>query len=301
MNGTRSRLVLLAAMLASILVGAAMVATRYIVHDIGPASLALLRYVIAVLCLLPFVIATGRIAIARRDIMIVMGLGVVQFGLLIALLNLGLRYMPATRAALLFTTFPLLTMVFAAVLGHEKLTAAKTAGVILSILGVAAALGEGLLVETVETEWLGAACVLGSACCGAVCSVLFRPYLSRNPTLTVGTLAMFAAVVFLAVLSIPEGFYLAPPRLSATGWAAVVFIGLSSGAGFLLWLWALKHTTPTRVTVFLALSPITAALLSVLLLGEALTPGTLLGLAAVIGGLWLATRGEAGQQKPLAP
>jgi drug/metabolite transporter (DMT)-like permease len=35
---------------------------------------------------------------------------------------------------------------------------------------------------------------------------------------------------------------------------------------------------------------VTAAFLGVWLLGEALTPGTVLGLAAVAGGLWLATR-----------
>ncbi|MEX0923932.1 MAG: DMT family transporter [Rhodovibrionaceae bacterium] len=305
MNPGRERLALLAAMATGIQVGAALVATRFIAQDIGPASLALLRYAIAVLCLLPFVVGVALrgqgVAILRRDVGIVMALGVVQFGLLIALLNVGLKYMPATRAGLLFTTFPLLTMLFAAALGREKLTAAKTAGVLLSIAGVAVTLGEGLLVETVETEWLGAACVLGAACCGAVCSVLYRPYLGRNPTLSVGTLAMFAAVLFLAILSLPEGLYAAPPALSPAGWAAVAFIGLSSGAGFLLWLWALKQTTPTRVTVFLALSPITAALLGVLLLGEALTPGTLVGLVAVIGGLWVATREKAHRICPPSP
>lgn len=70
---------------------------------------------------------------------------------------------------------------------------------------------------------------------------------------------------------------------------AVIFIGLSSGGGYLLWLWALKHTTPTKVTVFLSLSPVTAALLGWLLLGEEMTAGILIGLAAVMVGLWLAT------------
>ncbi|WP_404292827.1 EamA family transporter [Microvirga sp. RSM25] len=71
---------------------------------------------------------------------------------------------------------------------------------------------------------------------------------------------------------------------------AVLFIGLSSGIGYVLWLWALKHAAPTRVTVFLSLSPITAALLGVALLGEPFTVGVLLGLAGVVAGLWLATR-----------
>lgn len=292
MNPGQERLALFAAMATGIQVGAAMAATRFVAFDIGPASLALLRYAIAALCLLPFVLAGRRLAVARRDIPVVMILGVVQFGLLIALLNVGLRYMPAIRAGLLFTTFPLLTMVIAAALGRERLTAPKTAGVLLSILGVAIVLGEGVLVERLETEWLGAACVLGAALCGATCSVLYRPYLARNGTLSVGFLAMLGAVLFLAVLSAWEGFYAEPPSLSGLGWSVVVFIGLSSGGGYLLWLWALKHTSPTRVTVFLSLSPVTAALIGVLLLGEPFTWGTFAGMAAVIGGLWVATRGQ---------
>jgi drug/metabolite transporter (DMT)-like permease len=58
--------------------------------------------------------------------------------------------------------------------------------------------------------------------------------------------------------------------------------------GYYLWLWALQHTSPTRVTVFLALSPITATLLGALLLGEAVSALFLAGLACVAGGLWLA-------------
>jgi drug/metabolite transporter (DMT)-like permease len=73
----------------------------------------------------------------------------------------------------------------------------------------------------------------------------------------------------------------------------VLFIGLSSGVGYVLWLWALKHTTPTRVTVFLSLSPVTAALLGVWILDEPFTPGVLVGLVGVIGGLWLATKAPA--------
>ena len=71
---------------------------------------------------------------------------------------------------------------------------------------------------------------------------------------------------------------------------AVLFIGLASAVGYYLWLWALAHTTATRVTVFLALSPLTAALLGAWFLGEALTLSLLAALFYVAGGLWLAHR-----------
>jgi drug/metabolite transporter (DMT)-like permease len=134
-----------------------------------------------------------------------------------------------------------------------------------------------------------------SALVGAVCSVLYRPYLRKYPTLAVSAFAMLASVGFLALLAAAEGLFTAPPRLTAGGWAAVLFIGCNSGVGYVLWLWALDNTTPTRVAVFLALSPITAAILGAALLGEPIAALTALGVLAVVGGLWLAHRpGGAG-------
>jgi drug/metabolite transporter (DMT)-like permease len=99
---------------------------------------------------------------------------------------------------------------------------------------------------------------------------------------------MLASVVFLAGLAAPSGFFAEIPRFSARGWAAVLFIGISSGIGYLIWLWALANTTPTKVTVFQALAPITATLLGWLMLGESISTTFLAGLAAVAGGLWIA-------------
>jgi drug/metabolite transporter (DMT)-like permease len=283
-------LALAAAAATGIQVGAALVATRFVVNDIGPASLAFLRYAVAVLCLVSPLLMSARTRFAPRDLVVVMALGIVQFGILIALLNLGLHFISSTRAALLFATFPLMTMVIAALLGRENLTGTKAAGVVLTIVGVAVALGERLLTESASGEWLGAVLVLTAALCGAVCSVLYRPYLARYPTLPVGFWAMLSSVGFLSGLAGMEGLFTEPPRLDPKGWTVVICIGLSSGIAYVLWLWALKHASPTRVTVFLSLSPVTAALLGVWILGEPFTPGVLLGLAGVVGGLWLATR-----------
>jgi drug/metabolite transporter (DMT)-like permease len=283
-------LALAAAAATGIQVGAALVATRFVVNDIGPASLAFLRYAVAVLCLVSPLLMSARTRFAPRDLVVVMALGIVQFGILIALLNLGLHFISSTRAALLFATFPLMTMVIAALLGRENLTGTKAAGVVLTIVGVAVALGERLLTESASGEWLGAVLVLTAALCGAVCSVLYRPYLARYPTLPVGFWAMLSSVGFLSGLAGMEGLFAEPPPLDPKGWTVVICIGLSSGIAYVLWLWALKHASPTRVTVFLSLSPVTAALLGVWILGEPFTPGVLLGLAGVVGGLWLATR-----------
>ena len=290
-----ARLALLAAAATGVQVGAAMVVTRFVVTDFGPASLALLRYTIGAACLLPLAVA-ARQRVARRDLVPVAALGIVQFGILIALLNVGLQHLPATRAALLFNTFPLMTMALAAALGRERLRASGVLGLAMCLAGVAVVLGEGVFgAATVHStgDWLGVAAVLASAACGAACAVLYRPYLARNPALAVGTVAMLASVAFLLVPAAGESLFSTPPALRPAAVAAVAFIGLSSGAGYLAWLWALRHRAASEVTAFLALSPPTAALLGAAWLGEPITVGTLAGIAGIAGGLWVATRSRA--------
>jgi drug/metabolite transporter (DMT)-like permease len=281
----------LAAAATGVLVGSAMVATRFVVHETGPASLALLRYAIGFCCVLPPVLLGPRVCFARRDLWPIALLGITQFGILIALLNYGLRFVTSARAALIFATLPLLTMLLSVALGRERLTLAKTAGVLLTIAGVGFVFGEKVIASgDAEGHWIGELAVFASALSGAICSVLYRPYLRKYPTLPVSAFAMFASVVFLGVLAAGEGFFRAPPRFTAAGWLAVLFIGANSGIGYYLWLWALGHAPATQVTVFLSLSPITAALLGALLLAEPMSPGVLLALACVVLGLWLAHR-----------
>ena len=291
---SRRALAAAAAAATGVQVGSAMVATRVVVDQMGPASLALLRYAIGVLVLLPAVALAARPRFAARDVAPIALLGIVQFGVLIALLNYGLRFIPSARAALVFATVPLLTMLLAVALGHERLTIAKVAGVLFTLAGVALALGDKALRRGDDPHgWLGEAAVFGAALSGAACSVLYRPYLRRYPTVPVSAFAMLASVVFLGGLAAREGFFAAWPRVTLGGWAAVVFIGFSSGVGYVLWLWALANAPATRVTVFLALSPFTATLLGALLLAESLTVPVAAGLACVMLGVWLAHRGEA--------
>lgn len=277
-----------AAAATGILVGSAMVATRFVIDQTAPASLALLRYLIGFCCLLPPVLLSARVRFDRRDLVPIGLLGITQFGILIALLNYGLQFIPSARAALIFATMPLLTMLLATVLGYERITLAKTLGVLLTIGGVGFALGEKVVQRGgAAYDWVGELAVFASALSGAICSVLYRPYLQKYPTLPVSALAMLASVGFLALLAGWEGFFGSFPHFTAAGWLAVFFIGINSGIGYYLWLWALNHTTPTKVTVFLALSPVTAAGLGAMFLTERISMLLFLGLACVALGLWI--------------
>jgi drug/metabolite transporter (DMT)-like permease len=284
-------------------VGAAIVASRFVVAEVPPLTLAMLRYAIGFLCLLPFALPALRVLrgqVRGRDLLAMAALGTGQFGVLIALLNWGLQTVAAAPAALIFSLFPLLTLLLAAALGREQVTQRLLAGVLLSIAGVSLSLLPKL--QAVHgAGWWGELAIFASACVGALCSVLYRPYLQRYPTVPVSAFAMLASVLFLAIAALGEGWPARVGTLTPPAWAAVVFIGISSGIGYFWWLYALKHESPTRVTVFLSLNPVTAALLGWLLLGERLPAQMLGALALIAAGLWLATRGPASGKRQPAP
>ena len=283
----RTALASAAAALVGVQVGSSIVATRFVIEQTQPASLALLRYSIGVLFLLPFLLKSPWVCLARRDVIPIAVLGIMQFAIVVALLNYALQFMSSARAALIFATLPLQTLFIAALLGQELLTRAKSLGVILTLIGVGCVLGEKAFAAT-STGILGELTVLLSAFVGALCSVLYRPYLQKYPTLQISSLAMLASVLFLAYFAIGEHFFSDLPRFTLAGWLAVVFIGVGSGIGYFLWLWALNHTTPTRVTIFLALSPITAVLLGTILLAEPLNILFAFALIFVVLGLVVA-------------
>jgi drug/metabolite transporter (DMT)-like permease len=284
---------LIAAAGSSVLVGAGIAVSRLALGEVPPLTLAMLRYAIGFACLLPFAWRI-RLRGSLRDMTGMALLGIGQFGVLIALLNFGLQRIGAAQAALIFSLFPLITLMLSSLLGRERITLPLLAGVLVSIAGVAMSLAPKL--EAHGASWWGEMAVLGSAAIGATCSVLYRPYLRRYPTLPVSAFAMLASVFVLAPVAWPEHWVQRVPNFSAAAWAATLFVGISSGIGYFAWLYALKHESPTRVTVFLALSPPTAALMGWAMLGEPVHAGVGAGLLLVAAGLWLATR--AGSKAP---
>jgi len=302
---THRSLPLLAAAATGVQVGAAIVASRFVVEQVPPLTLALLRYAIGLACLAPFALwhfrqespawrawtDSSAIKAMAPDLAMMAVLGIVQFAAVIALLNFGLRHMGAAPAALIFSLFPLLTLLLSAAWGQERISPALLGGVLLSIAGVALSLAPKLAATGPHGgSWWGELAVLAAALLGAACSVLYRPYLRRYPTVPVSAWAMLASVAALALLALAEDWPARIAALDARAWVTVAFIGLSSGIGYFLWLYALKHESPTRVTVFLGLNPVTAALLGALLLHEPVGPAAWGALVLICGGLWMATR-----------
>lgn len=281
-------LALAAAALTGLQVGSATFVTHFVVAEAGPASLALFRYLIALIIILP--IAWPRLKRMRpADLPPIALLGIGQFGLLILFLNISVEKIDPGRAMLIFATFPILTMVFAVAIGRERFTWRGATGIVMTVAGVALTLGALLdFGHLAMGQWIGCGAAFLSAVIGAACSIGYRPYLGRNPTVAVSFAAMAAAVVFLAVPAGLEGLFTHWSGFSAEGWASIAFIGFSSGVGYILWLHSLARLPASNVAAFLGLSPLVAAGLSVLFLGAPYTVADMAGLVLVIAGLAVA-------------
>ena len=266
--------------------------TGSLIDQAGPTWLAFLRYLVAGGCLVPFVLLAPAARLRGADLVLTAILGLGQFAVLVVLLNWSLQFVSPGRAALLFTTMPIMVLLIVAAARREAAPLTLALGVILTVVGVAVVLAGSALANGRDTGWLGDAAALASALIGAVCSLLYRPLLRRYSTVSVSAVAMLAAVVGLGVLAILGPDSQAPVGFGLTEWLAVAFIGLSSAVGYFSWLWALGRARATQVTAFLALGPITATALGTLMLGESVPPSMLLGIGLVAAGLALAYRPE---------
>lgn len=137
----------LIALLSSALGGGAAVATRSMIGSFDPLTLATVRFGGGALLLLPIALLLRPKWPSRADWPAVAGVGFLFYAVFFVFYNLALAYTTVGRGTLALSTLPLLTMVCGAALGREKLSARKTAGVLLAMGGVAVGGGALLLIS----------------------------------------------------------------------------------------------------------------------------------------------------------
>jgi drug/metabolite transporter (DMT)-like permease len=282
------RLAVAAAAASSALGGMALAATRFVIGATDAVTLGAWRYGVGFACLLPITLALRGRWPPRRDWPAVALLGLLFFGVFPILYNLSIAYTTAARASLALSTLPLLTMVVAAALRIEPLTWRKSAGVLIAVAGVAAALAAGLAGAPVGAS-RGDLIMVAGALCMALYNVWSRPFIARASPLTFLTAGMGVGAACLGVLAVAGGGFAAAGGFGAPQWAAVLFIGIFGAAlNFYLWVWALERTTPTRVATTITVNPVSASILAALILGEPIGLNLVLGIAAVACGIWVA-------------
>lgn len=137
----------------------------------------------------------------------------------------------------------------------------------------------------------GIALVVTAAVLWSTAGLVFRLIEAATPWQVVfwrsGTLVPF---VFLLIALRSRGRPLAAIR--AAGWHALV-AGTALALAFTSWILALAETTVANAVFVLCCSPIVAALLGRLVLGERLRPASVLAIAGVLAGLTVMTGGAA--------
>ena len=277
------------ALISSVLGGSAAAVTRYLVGNADPITLAILRWGIGFLCVLPATLLLRAKWPSRSDWSAVAMLGLCFFGLFFVLYNIAVSYATAARAALALSTLPLQTMVVGAVLGIEPLTRRKSLGVGVAFLGVIAALVSGLPAAP-PGAWRGELIMIGAVLCMSFYNVWSRPFIRRSSALGFLTVGMGAGAATLIVVGLVTGRIEVLSSFGAPQWIAGIYLGVGGGAlAFILWVLALERATPTRVANTMTVNPIAAGLLATQLVGEPITPNLVIGLIAVFSGIWIAT------------
>lgn len=280
------RMGVLAGVLSCTFGAGAGVATRFLAATVEPEALAAFRFGFGFLVLLPF--ALGVRWPRGRDWIGVALLGVLFFAVFFVLFNLALFYTTAARGALALSALPLVTMALAAALGVERLSPRKTAGVLIAVAGVATALGTGL-VQAPDGAWRGDLIMAGATLCMALYSVRSRPFVARSSAMGFLVAGMSIGAATITAIAAARGSFAVVGALAPIQWAALIYLGVFGGAAaFWLWIWALQHASPTRVTATMTVNPIVAGVLAGVLLGEPLGLNLALGVAAVLAGIWLA-------------
>ena len=263
--------------------------TRFIIDAADPVTIAVFRFGLGFLILLPVALAARSRWPRGRDWIGVAALGVMFYGAFFVVYAEALVYTTAARGALAIATLPMLTMIVAAALGREPLTARKILGVLVAMSGVALALGAGLA-EAPPQAWRGDLIMTAGMFSMALYNVLSRPLMQRSSPLGYATAGMAFGGGFNALLVLQSGGFAAVASFGAAQWAGVLYLGVFAGAlGFYLWVYALERATPTRVANTITVSPIAAAALGAVLLGEPIGVSLLIGIAAVALGIYVAS------------
>lgn len=277
-----------AALLGSLLGGTAAAATRYAVGAIDPLGLAMLRYAIGALCLVPFALHSLRKLENSRDLLATVGLGVMFFALYPFLFALSLAHTTAARGSLVLSTMPLLTLAFAILLRRESFSWRRFAGIALAVGGLAYALSPRLE-GSASAAGKGDLIMIAATCVQAVYNVLSRPYIQRIGPLPFTALAMCVGALVLVAFSAGSGIFQALPTLGAAAWAAIVYLGVFGCA--LLWvLWSIgiRFASPSLVAMTVTVNAFTASFLGALFLSEPVGHEFIVGLLAVSLGIAVA-------------
>ena len=221
----RVALLPLAAVAGSVVLwSTAYVTSAVVLETASPAVLSVLRFVIALVVLVPLAVRRpGFVRVLRSRITV--ALGITGVTLYYSFANVGLFFTTSGTAALANAALPVLTAVFAVVLLRERLPVRTILGLLLATAGVILIAAAGLTVD------LGLLLCLVGLASYALYTVLLRRDVDRRTEpveplgLATGT-AVWGTVLMLPWLLVELLAGGASLPASSLGWGSLVFLGL---------------------------------------------------------------------------
>jgi drug/metabolite transporter (DMT)-like permease len=280
-------------LVAVVLWGVSFVVTKFAVAQISPTALILARGALGATFLAGLLAARKEAVVPPRDALgglALMGFVGVAFHQMLQ--AIALTSTSAVNAGWLIALTPIWSALFAVVRLHERLPRHRRLGMLLGFAGAVLVITRGQLAGVLNLPTTrGDLLILASTLNWAFYSTLGHPIIRRlGPTHA--TLGAFAfGTLFLLPLLFLSGAWRDYARLSASGWAAVLFLGIGcSGLGYLFWYAALAKLEASRVAAFLYVEPLVTLVTAAVLLGETISLWTIAGGALLLVGVALVQR-----------
>lgn len=262
---------------------------RVAVRDLSPSALVLSRTALAALLLVPLAASRDELRPLLRHWRPLAVFAAIEIAIPWYLLGTAEQHLSSSLTGLLIAAVPLVAVVAAATTGEqERVGGTRLAGLLLGVAGVGAIVG-------VNLDGASAAPLLAVglvAVCYAIGPLILQRYLAHLPAL--GVIA--ASLGLTALLYAPIVAFSAPGEVpsAAAVWSVVGLAVVCTALAFVVFFALIGEIGPVRATVITYVNPAVAAILGVVVLGEHLTVGVMLGFALVLAGSVLATRAPAG-------
>jgi len=263
-------------------------AVKLVVDSVPPILFAATRFTLAGLLLLPIALLSGPEGrLSRRDLLPMLGLGIVGVTVTQSLFTMGVGLTTAANTALVYSTAPVWGMLLGLALGWERPRVSGIFGIGLCLVGIGAIVYGSL--DFAGTSLVGDALILVAAVCWGSYTVLTLSFLRRYSALAVAAYAMTLGGLAAFPLEALDPASLDLAALDSLTWAAAAYSALCSSAfGFAAWSWGVSRVGANRVLVYQYLVTLTGVSTGILLLGEDFGIGQLVGAAVILAGVYLA-------------
>jgi drug/metabolite transporter (DMT)-like permease len=264
------------------------VVVKYATQVFNPVAFTGLRVATAAAFLVPVAYARGGFALARRDVVRLLFLGVIGNGLYQLFFVHGVARTRAGNAALIVAAAPAFIALAARARGLERVKRMTVAGIALSMVGVGLVIVGSAKPTNGEVTLLGSVLVFFGVLCWTFFTIGLQPYTKRIDIIQLSAVTMVGGAVPLLIASMPALIKTNWSAVTVGGWAALFYSSvISMGVAYLFWYRGLRVLGPTRSAVYTNLQPIVALMVAWAFLGEIPTIFQGVGAMTIIAGVFL--------------